>query len=120
MTNLTRKQRRVKRHLRIRRKIAGTQSVPRMSVCLTSKHLYVQFIDDDAGHTLQSISTLDKELRKENVKADCVGAEKIGELAAQRALAAGITTVVFDRGGFKYHGRIKKIADAARKSGLKL
>ncbi len=118
MPNLTRKQRRVKRHLRIRRKISGTESVPRLSVCLTSKHVYIQFIDDDKGFTLESISTLDKEVREKNVKADCDGAEILGEIAGKRALAAGITKVVFDRGGFKYHGRIKKIAEAARKSGL--
>ena len=81
--------------------------------------MYVQFIDDEAGHTLESVSTLVKKSNTDNLEANCKGAEIIGKLAADKALAAGITSVVFDRGGFKYHGRIKKIADAARKAGLK-
>ena len=118
MGKLSRKQLREKRHLRIRRKIIGTRLVPRMSVCITSKHLYVQFIDDEAGKTLSYISTLAKNLREENIKANCSGAEKIGRLAAEVALDLGIKKVVFDRAGFKYHGRIKKIADSAREVGL--
>ena len=118
MANLTRKQQRMKRHWRIRRKVFGTKSIPRMSVCVTGKHFYVQFIDDEVGHTLKYISTLDKKLRSENIRANCDGAEKIGTIAAKEALAAGVTRIVFDRGGFKYHGCIKKIADAARKAGL--
>ena len=119
MSNATRKQKRRRRHVHIRRKICGSISVPRMSVCVTGKHLYVQLIDDDSGHTLESISTLDKKLRSENVRANCDGAEIVGKVVAEKALASGITNVVFDRGGFKYHGRVKKIADAAREAGLK-
>ena len=120
MANPTRKQKRNRRHLHLRRRISGNAAMPRMAVCLTSKHLYVQLIDDEAGHTVQSVSTLDKKLRADKVKANCNGAEIIGKLAAERALSAGIKKVVFDRGGFKYHGRVKKIADSAREAGLKL
>ncbi len=114
----SRKKLRHVRHMRIRQKIRGTSAVPRFSVCVTGKHLYVQFIDDDAGHTLVSISTLDKEMREKKVGLNCKGAEILGNAVAEKALSAGIKIVVFDRGGFKYHGRIKSLADTARKCGL--
>ncbi len=106
------------RHMRIRQKIKGTSEIPRFSVYISGKHLYVQFVDDDAGHTLASLSTLDKEMRKKRVGLNCKGAEILGNAVAEKALSAGIKKVIFDRGGFKYHGRIKTLAEAARKCGL--
>lgn len=119
MAKLSKKEARVRRHRRLRRTVSGTAETPRMSVCLTSKHIYVQLIDDLAGKTLVAISTLDPEYRKEGPKtATMTAAEKLGTLAAKRAVAADIKAVVFDRGGFRYHGRVKAIAEAARKAGL--
>jgi large subunit ribosomal protein L18 len=103
--------------MRLRQKLSGTAERPRMSVCLTGKHIYVQFIDDVAGKTLASASTVAAETK--GTKSNLAGAKKVGELAAQKAKEKNITTVVFDRGGIKYHGRIKAIADAAREAGLK-
>ncbi|OVE82562.1 50S ribosomal protein L18 [bacterium M21] len=119
MANLSRKAQRVKRHQRLRRKISGTQQRPRMSVYTSDKHIYVQFIDDVAGQTLTAMSTLDKEAREGNIKGNVEGATSIGRIAAERAKAAGIEVVVFDRGGFNFHGRVKAVADAAREVGLK-
>jgi large subunit ribosomal protein L18 len=111
---------RIKRHLRIRKKVKGTPQKPRLAVFKSEKHIYAQIIDDTKGHTLVSASTLDKELRQGLSKTYNVEAAKeVGRLIAQRALSLGIKTVVFDRGGFKYHGRIKALADAAREAGLK-
>lgn len=111
---------RIKRHLRIRKKVKGTPEKPRLAVFKSEKHIYAQIIDDTKGHTLVSASTLDKELRQRLSKTYNVEAAKeVGRLIAQRALSLGIKTVVFDRGGFKYHGRIKALADAAREAGLK-
>jgi large subunit ribosomal protein L18 len=111
---------RIKRHLRIRKKVKGTPEKPRLAVFKSEKHIYAQIIDDTKGHTLVSASTLDKELRQGLSKTYNVEAAKeVGRLIAQRALSLGIKTVVFDRGGFKYHGRIKALADAAREAGLK-
>lgn len=111
---------RIKRHLRIRKKVKGTPQKPRLAVFRSEKHIYAQIIDDAKGHTLVSASTLDKELRQRLSKTYNVEAAKeVGRLIAQRALSLGIKTVVFDRGGFKYHGRIKALADAAREAGLK-
>lgn len=110
---------RLKRHLRVRKKITGTAARPRLSVFRSSKHIYAQLIDDVAGVTLASASTLDKELAEAvgnggNVEA----ANKVGELIAKRAQAKGYTQVVFDRGGYLYHGRIQALAAAAREAGL--
>jgi len=88
-----------------------------MSVCLTGKNIYVQFIDDVAGRTLASASTLLADTK--GTKANVAGAKKLGALAAEKAKANNITVVVFDRGGFKFHGRVKALADAAREAGLK-
>lgn len=115
----TRAEQRRRRHMRVRRKIFGTAERPRMAVCRTTKHLYVQFIDDDAGRTLAAASTVDKALRDQNVKANMAGAEVIGKAAAERLTANGISQVVFDRGGMPYHGLIKAVADSARQAGLK-
>jgi large subunit ribosomal protein L18 len=110
---------RLKRHLRVRKKISGSHERPRLSVFRSSKHIYVQLIDDVKGVTIASASTLDKELAEQvgnggNVEA----ARKVGELIAQRAKAKGHESVVFDRGGYLYHGRIQALADAAREAGL--
>lgn len=110
---------RLKRHLRVRKKITGTAARPRLSVFRSAKHMYAQLIDDVAGVTLASASTKDKELAEAignggNVEA----AAKVGELIAKRAQAKGVTEVVFDRGGYLYHGRITALATAAREAGL--
>lgn len=88
-----------------------------MSVCMTGRHIYVQFIDDVAGRTLAAVSTLSGELK--GTKATVDGARKVGAVAAQKAQQQNISTVVFDRGGLRYHGRVKALADAAREAGLK-
>ncbi|AHD07524.1 50S ribosomal protein L18 [Paenibacillus larvae] len=110
---------RLKRHLRVRKKIQGTSERPRLNVYRSSKHMYAQIIDDVKGVTLVSASTLDKDLKGEvenggNVEA----ARKVGELIAKRAKENGLTNVVFDRGGYLYHGRVQALADAAREAGL--
>lgn len=110
---------RLKRHQRIRRGIRGTGERPRLSVHRSLKNLFIQLIDDIEGKTLYSISTLDKSFREKfkdggNVKA----AEILGEMLAKGAQAKGIRQVVFDRGGYLYHGRLKALAEAARKAGL--
>ena len=109
---------RKRRHFRIRRKVNGTAQRPRMSVYISNQHIYVQFIDDVEARTLTSIATTDKGQAAErgNGKAR---AESLGRLSAEKAKAQGITEVVFDRGGFRYGGRMKALADAARESGLK-
>ena len=110
---------RSRRHLRLRKKIRGTQAQPRMVVTRSSRHVFVQIVDDLAGRTLASASTMEKDLR--DLDGDKTAkAKKVGELLAERAKAAGISSVVFDRGGSKYHGRIAAIADGAREGGLVL
>ena len=119
MGKLSNKAARQRRHRRLRKKLHGTAEVPRMCVCRTTNHLYVQLTDDAAQHTLVSASTLDPEFRQSESKSNKEGAAILGKLAAERALAKDIKQVVFDRGGFRFHGRIKALADAARKAGLK-
>lgn len=115
-----RRSQRIRRHLRIRKKIFGTAEKPRLSVFKSQRHIYVQLIDDTKGHTIVSASTLDPELRQKIAKTyNKEAAKEVGKLIAQRALSKGINQVIFDRGGFKYHGRIKELADAAREVGLK-
>ena len=111
---------RVMRHERLRRTLSGTAQKPRMAVFHSLDHIYVQIIDDDLGHTLASVSTLEKPFR-EGAKGTCniEAAKTVGKLAAERARAKGIETVVFDRGGHLYHGKVKALADAAREAGLK-
>lgn len=106
------------RHRRVRRKVRGSAERPRLAVFASGKHLYVQFIDDEAGHTLAALSTLTPELREQDVKSDLAGAAVLGKEAAARARQAGIERVVFDRGGMRYHGRLKALAEAAREGGL--
>lgn len=106
-----------RRHLRLRQKVRGTAARPRMSVFVSNQHLYVQFIDDDASRTLASVSTKSAAMAGAK-RADSDAAKKLGGIAAEAAKAAGIQTVVFDRGGFPYRGRVKILADAAREGGL--
>ena len=113
-----RRQGRVIRHRRVRKKIHGTAARPRLAVFRSNKHLSVQVIDDDAGRTLASASTGEADLRGEGTGATVAAATRVGTLIAERAQSAGITQVVFDRGGFLYHGRIAAVAAAARDAGL--
>jgi large subunit ribosomal protein L18 len=110
---------RLKRHLRVRKKIQGTTERPRLNIFRSSKHMYAQLIDDVTGVTIASASTQDKELKDGignggNVEA----ARKVGALIAERAKKSGIEKIVFDRGGYLYHGRVQALADAAREAGL--
>jgi ribosomal protein L18, bacterial type len=109
-----------RRRARVRRSIMkAANGRPRLSVHRTSQHIYVQVIDDQAGHTVAAASTLEKDVRGElKTGADTAAATAVGKLIAERALAAGITKVVFDRGSFLYHGRVKALAEAAREGGL--
>lgn len=110
---------RERRRLRIRKKVFGTPERPRLCVFRSLNHIYAQIIDDTKGHTLVAASTLDKELRNlEGHKGNKEFARKVGELIAERAIKLGITKVVFDRAGYKYHGCVKALADAAREKGL--
>ena len=107
------------RRLRIRKKVTGTAERPRMSVKFSGQHIYVQFIDDTVGATLASTSTRAKGVRGQGtLKANAESAKKIGATAAQALLAVGVKKVVFDRGGARYHGKVKALADAAREAGL--
>ena len=121
ITKPNKNQLRKKRHLRVRNKVKGTSESPRLCVFRSLNHIYAQVIDDTVGNTLVTASTLDKE-----IKADLEGktkneqAKMVGQLVAKKALAKGITTVVFDRGGYLYTGRVESLADGARDVGLKL
>ena len=111
---------RERRKLRIRRKISGTAQQPRLSVFRSQGQIYAQVIDDDASRTLCAASSLDKDLRAKSKRGGNVAAAKeVGALIASRAKDKGIAAVVFDRGGFQYHGRIRALAEAAREAGLK-
>ncbi len=115
----SRNEARKKRHMRVRNKIHGTALKPRLNVYRSLKQIYAQLIDDDNGTTLASASTLEKEVKEKVEKPYNVDAAAVvGELVAKRALEKGIKDVVFDRGGYKYHGRVKALADAARDAGL--
>jgi large subunit ribosomal protein L18 len=108
-----------KKHMKIRKTIKGTAERPRLSVCKSLNNIFVQFIDDVNGKTLAQASSIDKELKAEITNGGNVEAAKlVGKKAAERALAAGINTVVFDRSGYLYTGRVKALADAAREAGL--
>ena len=110
---------RVRRHARLRKKIAGTEARPRLVVTRSSRHVFVQVIDDTKGHTVASASTMEEDLR--SFEGDKTAkARKVGEMIAERAKDAGVETVVFDRGGSKYAGRLAAIADGAREGGLVL
>lgn len=119
MANIDRRSARAKRHRRIRAKVNGSPQRPRLNVFRSNQHIYVQVIDDVRKHTLVAASTLDTAVRPqlgENTKVE--EAKLVGRLIAERAQAVGIKQVVFDRGGYLYHGRIKALADAAREAGL--
>ena len=121
MTSLSRKKQTQKRHKRLRRFLTGTQDRPRLSVFRSNNHIYAQVIDDDAQQTICAASTVDKELKKDSDKSlsNCSASSDVGSLLAKRAIKKGIKQVVFDRGGNIYHGRVKALAEAARKGGLK-
>jgi large subunit ribosomal protein L18 len=107
------------RHRRIRKRISGTPDRPRLSVHFSGQHIYAQVIDDVAGKTLAAASTVEKDVRSDKrVYANIAMAEKIGSLVAERTLQKNVRRVVFDRGGFTYHGKVKALADAARSAGL--
>ena len=116
ISKIDRKATRQRRHLRVRRKISGTPECPRLCVFRSNSNIYAQIIDDVAGNTLVSASTLDKEVKtkKSNIEA----AKEVGALIAKRAAAKKITTVVYDRSGYIYHGVVKELAEAAREGGL--
>ena len=121
---------RKRRHWRVRKKVIGTAERPRMSVCFSGRNIHIQFIDDHAGRTLAAVSTLEEALRQKGKKnppspglrrinlANIKTATQSGKLAAERALSKNIKSVVFDRGGSRYHGKVKALADAAREAGL--
>jgi large subunit ribosomal protein L18 len=111
---------RVKRHWRLRKNLNGTAERPRLNVFRSLSNMYAQVIDDVTGTTLVSASTLDKEIKEQNAfGGNAEAAKLVGKLVAERALEKGITTVVFDRGGYVYHGRVAALAAAAREAGLK-
>ena len=116
---LTKPERLKRRHRRVRKKIMGTAERPRLAVFRSNKHIYVQAIDDFARRTIVCASTMETELRT-GATATVDAAKNVGKVVGERAKAAGITTVVFDRGGFKYHGRVAAVADGAREAGLEL
>ena len=111
---------RKRRHDRVRAKVAGTAERPRLCVFRSTNHIYAQVIDDLSGHTLVCASTLDSEVKEElKGKTKTNEAELVGSLVSKRSLSKGISQVIFDRGGYKYHGRVKALAEAARQGGMK-
>ncbi len=115
---LSKRERRLRIKKRIRKKITGTSERPRLRVFKSNKHIYAQIVDDAAGHTLVSMSTQDKEFAPGDEKGKTGAAKKVGEMIGARAKAAGITKVVFDRGGAIYHGRVQSLSEGAREGGL--
>jgi large subunit ribosomal protein L18 len=109
---------RIRRHRRVRKKVHGTATRPRLAIYRSNKHLTAQVIDDDAGRTVASASTLEADFRKKQSGGNVAAATAVGALVAERAKQAGVSAVVFDRGGFLYHGRVAAIAEAARAAGL--
>ena len=116
VTKINRKAERVRRHARVRNKIKGTAERPRLAVCRTNKNIIAQIIDDTKGETLVYVSTLNKEIKTK--KANIEAAKEVGALVAKKALEKKIKTVVYDRGGYIYHGVVKELAEAAREAGL--
>ena len=111
---------RAKKHMRIRNRFSGTAERPRLAVFRSNSHVYAQVIDDVAGKTIVSASTLEKDIKAELKNTDDIdAASKVGSVVAQRAMEKGIKAVVFDRGGYIYHGKVQALADAAREAGLK-
>ncbi|MTI48321.1 50S ribosomal protein L18 [Sporosalibacterium faouarense] len=118
LNKVSKNEKRKKRHLRLRNKVQGTPERPRLNVFRSSNHIYAQVIDDLAGDTLVAASTLDEEIKSDST-GNKEAAKKVGKLVAERAVKKGIDEVVFDRGGYIYHGRIKELAEGAREGGLK-
>lgn len=116
ITKTDRKAERIRRHIRVRRKISGTADRPRLCVYRSNKNLFVQVIDDVNQVTLAQASTLDKEVKTKHANKEA--AKEVGALIAKRAMEKNITTVVYDRGGYVYHGVVKELAEAAREAGL--
>jgi large subunit ribosomal protein L18 len=114
----TRKLTRRRLHARVRKNVSGTTVRPRLAVSFTGQHVYAQIIDDAAGKTLVAVSTTEKAVANDKLRPNVAGAAKVGAMIAERAKAKNITNVVFDRGGFRYHGKVKALADAAREGGL--
>lgn len=120
MATFNRKAKRERVHRRLRKKLRGTADRPRLSIHFSGKHVYAQVVDDDAGRTLVAASTAERELGgKGKLAANRANAEKIGKTIAERLRSKKVESVVFDRGGFLYHGKVKALADAAREGGLK-
>jgi len=117
INKVARNVKRVARHARVRKNVVGTKEIPRLNVFRSNANIFAQLIDDEAGITLVSASSIDKELKLEN-GGNIEAAKKVGELLAKRAKKVKITKVVFDRGGYLYHGRVEALADAARENGL--
>lgn len=111
---------RVRRHRRVRKKVRGLPDRPRLAVFRSNRHMVAQVVDDVSGRTLAAASTLEADLRRTGASGNRDAAAAVGRLVAERARAAGIERVVFDRGGYLYHGRVAAVADAAREAGLKL
>jgi large subunit ribosomal protein L18 len=111
---------RARRHHRVRKKVVGTTGRPRLAVFRSNKHIVAQVIDDSSGRTVAAASTVEKDVRGTGTTGNIQAATTVGRLVAERAKAAGVTSVVFDRGGFLYHGRVAAVADAARQAGLQL
>jgi large subunit ribosomal protein L18 len=119
MAAINRAQARARRHVRVRRKVHGTANRPRLNVTRSLEHIYAQVIDDDAGHTLVAASTVDVKLRTELASLPKQEqAKAVGKMIAERAREKGIEQVVFDRGGYPYHGRVKALAEGSREGGL--
>ena len=116
ISKIDRKAERKRRHIRVRRKISGTTECPRLAVCRTNKNIIAQIIDDVEGKTLVYVSTLDKDIKTK--RANKEAAKEVGTLIAKKAIEKNIKTVVYDRGGFIYHGVVKELAEAAREAGL--
>lgn len=117
ITKLDKNATRKKRHARVRAKLSGTEARPRLNVFRSNKHIYAQLIDDANAVTLVSASSMDKDFGLESTN-NLEAAQKIGEIIAKRAVEKGVSSIVFDRGGYLYHGRIQALADAARANGL--
>ncbi len=109
---------RLRRHRRVRKKVVGTAARPRLAVHRSNKHITVQLIDDDAGRTIASASTTEPDVRGSGSDSTVAAATKVGQIVAQRAKAVGVSKVVYDRGGYLYHGRVAAVAEAAREAGL--
>lgn len=120
MSKVSRSERRVRKHVRVRKRVSGSGERPRLNIFRSSKHIYAQVIDDLKGQTLAAASSLSKELRGQfKTGANKAAARAVGKLIAQKAKEKSVSKVVFDRGGYVYHGRIKELAEGAREGGLK-